>query len=132
MDMKARIYKSTTNKKIFGVCQGIADYFEIDVTWVRLAFAICALCVSTGLWVYLICAIVFPKDTEVIKDTQMHPTGNKIKCTHCGCEYDAAFKGCPLCGTSTIPKKEMKRCSKCGCEIEENDVFCFKCGEKIN
>lgn len=37
--MKKRLYKSRTNKKLDGVCAGIADYLDVDPTIVRLAWA---------------------------------------------------------------------------------------------
>ena len=45
---------------IGGVCAGVANYFDIDVTLVRLLFAIALLAFSTGFWLYLILWIVMP------------------------------------------------------------------------
>ena len=59
--MKKRLYKSATDKKIFGVCGGFAEYFNIDSTWVRLAFAILILGYGSGLLFYLIAALVMPE-----------------------------------------------------------------------
>ncbi len=51
------------NKKLAGVCSGLADYFDIDVTLVRVLFLVAAIfgC-SLGFWVYLILWIIAPKD----------------------------------------------------------------------
>ena len=58
-----KLYKDEKNKKICGVCAGIAKYFSIDVTLVRLAWALVALgTLGTALLVYIICAIIIPDD----------------------------------------------------------------------
>ena len=41
-----------------GVCAGLAEYFDIDPTLVRVAWVIAAFCASVGFWAYLICAII--------------------------------------------------------------------------
>ena len=53
-----RLYKSQ-EKKICGVCGGIAEYLGIDPTLIRLPWAIITCCtVGTGLIAYFVCAIV--------------------------------------------------------------------------
>jgi phage shock protein C len=47
-------------KKLFGVCSGVAEYFEIDPTVIRLLFICAFLLFGTGLLLYLILAIVMP------------------------------------------------------------------------
>jgi phage shock protein PspC (stress-responsive transcriptional regulator) len=54
-----RLYKG--EKKIFGVCSGVADYFDMDPTVVRLIFLIAVLVFGTGLLLYIIMAIVMPE-----------------------------------------------------------------------
>ena len=56
-----KLYRSRTNKKIFGVCAGLAEYFDVDVTVIRILFLIALLCVGGGLLAYLICALVMPE-----------------------------------------------------------------------
>lgn len=54
--------KKSKNKKICGVCGGIAEYFDIDPTLVRLIIAILILCgFGTGIIVYFICALILPE-----------------------------------------------------------------------
>ena len=48
------------NKVIGGVCSGLANYFDIDVSLVRVLFAIMFLCASAGFWLYIILWIVMP------------------------------------------------------------------------
>lgn len=50
--------KSKTDKKIFGVCGGFAEYFGFDSTMVRLVWALCILLGGFGLLAYLIAALV--------------------------------------------------------------------------
>lgn len=50
----------SADKKLCGVCGGIAEYFGWDPTWVRLATAILACCYGTGLLAYIAAAIVIP------------------------------------------------------------------------
>ena len=56
-----QLYKSSTNKKIAGVCGGIGEYFGIDPTLVRLGFVALSLLAGGGLAVYIIAAIVMPE-----------------------------------------------------------------------
>ena len=59
--MKKRLVKSK-QRVIFGVCGGIADYFEIDPTIVRAGTCIAFLCFGVGLLAYVIGAIVMPSE----------------------------------------------------------------------
>lgn len=66
MDERKRLYKSRNNKMISGVCAGIADYFNIDPSIVRVLWAVLALAAGTGVLAYIACAIILPEgDTEV-------------------------------------------------------------------
>ena len=66
MDERKRLYKSRNNKMICGVCAGIADYFNIDPSIVRVLGAVLALAAGTGVLAYIACAIILPEgDTEV-------------------------------------------------------------------
>ena len=57
-----KLYKSRENRMICGVCGGIAEYFNIDPTLIRLGGALLA-CIScgTGLLVYFIAAVIIPE-----------------------------------------------------------------------
>ena len=61
MDKNKRLFKSNVNKQISGVCGGIAEYFGIDATLVRLAWVLFTCLGGSGLLAYIICAIVIPK-----------------------------------------------------------------------
>ena len=62
-----KIYKVEKDKKIFGVCGGVAEYFGIDPTLVRVAWAVLSLAYGFAIIVYLICAFAFPQKSEVDK-----------------------------------------------------------------
>jgi len=56
-----KLYRSTTNKKLFGVCGGLAEYFDVDPTVVRIIYLLLLLGAGVGLLAYLICALVMPE-----------------------------------------------------------------------
>ena len=56
--MKKKSYKSVKDRKLTGVCGGIAEYFDIDSNIVRIVWLILVLCAGTGLLAYIICAII--------------------------------------------------------------------------
>jgi len=62
-----RIYKVEEGRKIFGVCGGVAEYFNIDPTLVRAVWLFAVLACGTGLLLYIVCAIVFPNKSEISK-----------------------------------------------------------------
>lgn len=57
-----KLYKSNTNKMVAGVCGGIAEYFNIDPTLVRLGFVAISFLFGSGLLVYIIAAIIIPSE----------------------------------------------------------------------
>ena len=59
--MEKQFYRSTNKKEIFGVCGGLADYFDVDVVWFRLGFVCAAIFGGSGVIVYLILALVLPE-----------------------------------------------------------------------
>ena len=66
--MKKRLYKDHSNKKLCGVCSGIAKYFDIDPTVVRLALVLFCLLGGSGILAYIICAIVMPDEPGYIEE----------------------------------------------------------------
>ena len=57
---KKRLMRSSADKKIGGVCAGLADYFDLDVTLIRVAWLLAFLCAGVGLFAYIILWIVLP------------------------------------------------------------------------
>lgn len=62
-EMKKTLYKSRKDRFLFGVCGGLAEYFEVDPTLVRILTAV--LCTTgTGLLLYIVAAVVMPEHVE--------------------------------------------------------------------
>ena len=59
-DSTKRLYRSRRNQVIGGVAAGVAEYFDIDPTIVRIALALLGIAWGTGVLVYLICWLVIP------------------------------------------------------------------------
>ena len=66
--MEKRLYKDKKNEKICGVCAGIAKYFSIDPTLVRLALVVFCLLGGSGILAYIIFAIVMPDEPDKLND----------------------------------------------------------------
>ena len=58
--MEKKLQRDTQHKVIGGVCAGLANYFGIDATLLRLLLAFMILFAGTGLWLYIILWIVMP------------------------------------------------------------------------
>lgn len=56
-----KLRKNKNEGTICGVCAGIADYFGIDVTIIRLIWVLLALAYGGGLWAYILCALIMPE-----------------------------------------------------------------------
>lgn len=65
--MEKKLYRSTTNKTIAGVCAGLAEYLNIDPTIVRVIWALVGL-TGGGLIAYLVCALIIPEKPSNIID----------------------------------------------------------------
>lgn len=64
--MEKKLYKIEEGKKLDGVCGGLAEYFNVDPTLIRLGWALLTLCTAgTGIIAYLVAAIIIPKKSEV-------------------------------------------------------------------
>ncbi len=59
--MKKKLYRSPENKVIAGVCGGIAEYFDIDPTLVRLAWVLFCVLGGSGVLAYLVAALIIPE-----------------------------------------------------------------------
>ncbi|MDP9340450.1 MAG: PspC domain-containing protein [Acidobacteriota bacterium] len=55
-----RLTRSSTDKKIAGVCGGLAEYFDLDLTLVRILWLVLLFCAGTGFLVYFILWIALP------------------------------------------------------------------------
>ena len=61
------LYRTENNHKMLcGVCGGIAEYFDIDPTLVRLGWVVASLgTFSIGFWAYLLCALLLPRKSDL-------------------------------------------------------------------
>ena len=62
--MNTRLYKSNENKMVDGICGGIAEYFGIDPTLVRLAWVLFCAMGGSGFVAYIVAAIIIPRAPE--------------------------------------------------------------------
>lgn len=66
--MKKKLYRSKTNRKLFGVCGGVAEYFDIDPTIVRVIWALLAFFYGTSILLYFVMAFVVPEKPDGAND----------------------------------------------------------------
>ena len=59
-----KLCKSIKNRKICGVCGGIAEYLNADPTLIRLAFILISMAAGSGLLAYIVAALVMPEANE--------------------------------------------------------------------
>lgn len=59
--MHKSLRRSRVDRKIAGVCGGIAEYFGLDPTIIRLIWVFALLAFGTAFWAYIICWIVIPE-----------------------------------------------------------------------
>ena len=62
--MKKRLYKDIENKMVSGVCAGIAKYFDLDPTLIRILWVIITMFGGSGLIAYIVCAIIIPDEPK--------------------------------------------------------------------
>ena len=60
--INTRLYKSNREKMLDGVCGGIAEYFDLDPTVIRLAWVVFCAMGGCGILAYIIAAIVIPRN----------------------------------------------------------------------
>ena len=59
--MEKKLQRSQQDKMIAGVCSGLSDYFDLDITWVRIAFVVAVILGASGLLAYLVLWIAVPR-----------------------------------------------------------------------
>jgi phage shock protein C len=62
MDSTRKLYRSRTNRQLAGVCGGLAQYFNIDATLIRVLFVVLAVLGGSGLVIYLVLWIIVPRE----------------------------------------------------------------------
>ncbi len=61
-----KLYKSQTDRYICGVCGGLGEYFGVDSTVFRLLLAALTVMGGSGILLYIVMAIIMPKDPDII------------------------------------------------------------------
>ena len=61
MNATRKLYRSKTNRQVAGVCGGLAQYFNLDVTLIRVLFVLLAVLGGSGLVIYIAMWIIVPK-----------------------------------------------------------------------
>lgn len=101
--MAKKLRKSNKNKMIAGVCGGVAEYFNIDPTIVRLILVVLGLLRGSGLLIYVIAAIVMPsavenfenaseEDVNNLKSANVDSSETKNDKLHSDEEFESYFK----------------------------------------
>ncbi len=62
---KKKLYKSSVDKKLAGVCAGIAEYFDVDATLIRLLWLVFAVMGGGGIIAYVLAAIIMPEQCDL-------------------------------------------------------------------
>ena len=63
MDASRKLYRSTSNRQLAGVCGGLAEYFNLDPTLIRVLFIVLAVLGGSGVILYIALWIIVPKQT---------------------------------------------------------------------
>lgn len=61
-----KLYRIEDGKKIAGVCGGLARYLNMDVTVIRLIWAILTFVGLSGIFLYIIAALIIPTESDVM------------------------------------------------------------------
>jgi phage shock protein C len=65
MEEPRKLYRSRNQRMLAGVCGGLAEYFNVDVTLIRVLFLVLAVFGGSGLVIYLVMWIIVPDVSEV-------------------------------------------------------------------
>ncbi len=63
-----RLYKIENGRKLCGVCGGIAEYLNIDVTIIRLLWVLFFCLGGSGILAYIICAFIMPNESSIYRN----------------------------------------------------------------
>ncbi len=69
INTKKRLYRSRADRRVAGVCGGIADYLAVDPTIVRIIWALFAIAGGPGVVLYIILAAIIPEDPEFVQSS---------------------------------------------------------------
>ena len=61
-----KLYRSERNRMIAGACGGIAEYWDIDPTLIRLLWVLVSLVVGSGILLYIIACLIIPDERSIV------------------------------------------------------------------
>ena len=76
-----KLFRDPENARIAGVCAGLAQYFDVDITLVRVLMLVALFAGSAGFWIYVILWIVVPKALTPAQQCEMRgisPTAENL------------------------------------------------------
>ena len=76
-----KLYKSSTDKQIMGVCGGLAEFFNIDSTIVRVIFVALVIAGGSGFGLYIILGLILPYDFQVKGGQTKTKSTNSFMCS---------------------------------------------------
>jgi phage shock protein C len=59
---RERLVRPRQGRKIAGVCAGLAEYYDLDATLIRIVWAVCVICGGVGLLAYIAAWIIIPEE----------------------------------------------------------------------
>ena len=70
--VRKKIYRDDDNRRIAGVCAGLATYLDIDVVLARVLMLVALVAGTAGFWIYIICWIAIPKAVTATQKCEMY------------------------------------------------------------
>ena len=65
--MEKKLYRSKHDRKLVGVCCGLAKYFTLDPVLVRVLWAVISIFYGAGILAYIVCAFLIPEEPDYIE-----------------------------------------------------------------
>jgi len=62
--MEKKLYRVMNDKKLCGVCSGLAEYFNLDVSLIRVGWVVLSCMAGAGVLAYIVCALIVPEKPE--------------------------------------------------------------------
>jgi len=70
--VRKKVYRDYDNKRIAGICAGLATYLDIDVVLARILMLVALIAGTAGFWIYVICWIAIPKAVTPTQKCEMY------------------------------------------------------------
>lgn len=79
MNTQKKLYRVNEGKIFAGICTGIAEYANMDVTIVRVLWVALSLFVGAGLLLYIICIFIIPMKQDANSENKVIEEKNKVE-----------------------------------------------------